>query len=219
MNARKTTADIGLLDTESLSLAENYACLPDALRLARENTLLGGDETLSNGACATLTFLAKALDAKAVVEIGTGTGVTGLALFAGMNPAGILTTIDSEADWQLEAREAFLAADITARRFRTIAGVVLDVLPKLSDGVYDLVFVNGDKLEYVEYVAQAVRLLRPGGVLLINDALWHNLVADPRNEDDETVIMREALQAVQELGDFTPLLIPLGSGLLAAVRG
>ncbi|MDR2619601.1 MAG: class I SAM-dependent methyltransferase [Propionibacteriaceae bacterium] len=217
MNVRKTGA-ANLLDSESLALAEDYVYLPDTVRQAREDAVLTIREVPSNGVCAALLFLAKALDAKAVVEVGTGAGVTGLALFAGMNPAGILTSIDSEADWQLEAKQLAADAGIAARRFRTIAGVALDVLPKLSDAAYDLVFINGDKLEYVEYVAQASRLLRTGGILVLNDVLWHNLVANPRNDDDETMIMREALQSVLDLGDFTPLLIPLGSGLLAAIK-
>ena len=92
------------------------------------------------------------------------------------------------------------------------------MLPKLRDGAYDMVFVNGDKLEYVEYVAQALRLLRHGGVVVLNDALWKNLVADADNEDDETVIIREALAAVAETEEFTSVLLPVGDGLLAAIK-
>ena len=99
-----------------------------------------------------------------------------------------------------------------------IEQIALDVLPKLRDNAYDGVFIDGDKLEYVEYVAQALRLLRRGGVVVLNDALWHNLTADPRNEDDETVIIREGLQSILDLEEFVPLLIPLGDGLLAAVK-
>lgn len=218
MNTRNTDTAVNLLDAESLSLAEDYVSLPESVRQARENAVASISDAPSNGSCAALTFLTRAIDAKAVVEIGTGNGVTGLALFSGMNPKGILTSIDSEADWQLEARQAFADSGVAFRRLRTIAGVALDVLPKLSDGAYDLVFINGDKLEYVEYVAQATRLLRPGGILVLNEVLWHNLVADPRNDDDETVIMRETLQAVQDLEGFTLLLIPLGLGVLAAIK-
>jgi len=99
-----------------------------------------------------------------------------------------------------------------------IAGVPLDVLPKLRDGAYDIVFVNGDKLEYVEYVAQASRLLRSGGVLIINDVLLANKIADPHNEDDEALIIREALQAVELDDALTAVIVPLGDGLLAAVK-
>lgn len=206
------------LSAQSLAFAEEFVAAADNVRQARESAILMGAPAPSNGACTALTFLARALDAHAVVEVGTGTGVTGLALFAGMAPDGILTSIDAEAEWQLEASKAFRAAGIPNRRFRLISGAPLDVLPKLRDNAYDVVFIDGDKLEYVEYVAQALRLLRRGGVVVLNDALWHNLTADPSNEDDETVIIREGLQSILDLEEFVPLLIPLGDGLLAAVK-
>jgi len=208
-----------VLDSASLSFAEDFARLPDPVRQAREDALLAGLNPVSTGVAAALTFLTKALDAKAVVEIGTGTGATGLALLSGMDANGVLTSLDTDADWQFEAREAFTRAGLAPRRFRLITGVALDVLPKLQDGAYDLVLIDGDKLEYVEYVAQAVRLLRPGGVLALHDALWRSRVANPRNEDDEVVIIREALQAIQSNDALTPFMIPLGDGLLVAVKG
>ena len=212
------TSDPDLLDAASLGFAEDFARLGETVHQARETALVGGANPVSGGVAAALTFLARVLDARAVVEVGTGTGVTGLALFAGMAPEGILTSIDAETDWQLEARAAFTRAGLPARRFRLIAGAALDVLPNLRDGAYDLVLINGDKLEYVEYVAQGLRLLRPGGVLAVHDALWHNLVADPRNDDDETVIIREALEAIQANDDLATVMVPLGDGLLAAVK-
>jgi predicted O-methyltransferase YrrM len=207
-----------LLDVASLSFAEDYARLADPVRQAREDALVAGIEPMSTGVAAALTFLTRSLTAKAVVEIGTDNGATGLALLAGMEPEGVLTSLDADADWQLEARESFVRAAVAPRRFRLISGPVLDVLPKLRDGAYDLVLIDGDKLEYVEYVAQAVRLLRTGGVLALHDALWHNQVANPRNDDDETVIIREALQVIQTNEMLSPLMVPLGDGLLVAAK-
>ncbi|MCL1842138.1 MAG: O-methyltransferase [Propionibacteriaceae bacterium] len=207
-----------LLDSASLSFAEDFTRLPDPVRQAREDALVADLEPISTGVAAALTFLTKALDAKAVVEIGTGTGATGLALLAGMDADGVLTSLDTDADWQLEAREAFQRAGWAPRRTRLITGAALDVLPKLRDAAYDLVLIDGDKLEYVEYVAQAIRLLRPGGVLVLHDALWRCMVANPRNDDDEVVIIREALQVIQANDNLTPLMIPLGDGLLVAVK-
>lgn len=165
-----------------------------------------------------LTFLAKTVQARAVVEVGSGSGVSGLALFAGMEPQGILTSVDSEHEHQTAARKAFTGVGIANRRFRLIAGAALDVLPKLTDAAYDMVFIDGDKLEYVEYVAQAMRLLRPGGLLVLNHALWASKVADTNNSEDETIVIREALAAVQESEDLTAALTPVGDGLLVAVR-
>ena len=130
-----------------------------------------------------LTFLAKVVRAKAVVEIGTGSGVSGLALFAGMQPDGILTSVDIEPEHQQAARQAFLAVGIPTQRFRLIAGAALSVLPRLSDGAYDMVFVDADKVEYAEYVEQGLRLLRRGGVLAVDNALWHDRTADGSNID------------------------------------
>ena len=67
-------------------------------------------------------------------------------------------------------------------------------------------------------MAQALRLLRHGGLVVLNDALWQNKVADPDNEDDEAVIIREALNAVLETEELTPALLPVGEGLLVAVK-
>ena len=181
-----------------------------------ENAVLIGAPTLSPGSCALLTFVARCVDAKAVVVIGADTGIAGLSLYAGMHPGGILTNIGTESDWQEDARTAFVAEGISENRIRLIAGEPLDILPKLRDSAYDLVFIQGNKLEYVEYVAQAERLLRPGGIVAVTDVLWQNLVADEDNEDDETVIMRETLQYVHESEQFTPVLVPLGGGLLLA---
>ena len=73
-------------------------------------------------------------------------------------------------------------------------------------------------MEYVEYVAQAERLLRDGGILVLHHALWQGLVADERNSDDEPLIIRESLAAVLDNEAFPPVLRPLGDGLLVAVR-
>lgn len=190
----------------------------EAVREAREQAVVLQAPAISGGTAAVLTLLSRAIRANAVVEVGTGTGESGLAFFEGMGAEGVLTSIDSQAQWQLEARKAFLAQSIPTRRFRLIPGSPLDILNNLRDGAYDIVFINGDKLEFVEYLAQALRLLRHGGLVILNNALWRNEVADPANEDDETVIIREALQSVLDTEEFTSALVPLGEGILVAVR-
>lgn len=202
----------------SWAFAEGFVPESDSASTARRAAHDLGLTPASQGVASVLTFLARAINAKAVVEIGTGTGVSGLALLAGMARDGILTSIDIETEHQVAARQMFTAVGVVTRRARLIAGAALNVLPKLSDGAYDLVFIDGDPLEYVEYVAQAQRLLRPGGMLVLHHALWNGFVADERNEDDEPVIIREALDAVAGIGGFTPVLLPVGDGLLCAVK-
>ena len=111
-----------------------------------------------------LRFLAATTCARAVVEIGTGSGETGLALLRGMHPEGILTTIDVDPELQRAARRAFLDAGHAPGRFRLINGVAGEVLPRLTDGGYDLVVAHtADE----DYLGEAVRLLRPGGVVAL----------------------------------------------------
>ncbi len=202
----------------TLAFAEAFVAESDGAEAARRRAEDLGVECVSTGVAAALTLLAKVVNARAVAEIGTGTGVSALALLAGMAPDGVLTSIDAEAEHQLAAREVLTAEGVPSRRVRLIAGQALSVLPKLTDGAYDLVYIDGDPLEYVEYVAQAQGLLRPGGVLVLHHALWQDMVADERNEDDEPLIIREALEAVLADESFTPALLPIGDGLLVAVR-
>ncbi|WP_230207613.1 O-methyltransferase [Microlunatus sp. Gsoil 973] len=185
---------------------------------AREAGKQFGATPVSRGAASTLTVLAKAINARAVVEVGSGAGVSGLALFAGMQPDGILTSVDIEPEHQNAARQAFRSVGIPNQRFRLIAGAALNVLPKLSDGAYDMVLIDADKLEYPEYVEQALRLLRHGGLLVIDNTLWHNRTADQGNNDDETEAIRQAVRDVRENEGLVSTLVPTGDGLLISVK-
>lgn len=173
---------------------------------------------ISPGAGAALRFLASVLDARAVVEIGTGTGVSSLWLLRGMRADGVLTTVDIEAEHQRLAKESFSEAGIAGNRARTIAGAGLDVLPRLTDGHYDLVFCDGDKREYGNYLSEALRLLRPGGVVAFDNALWHDRVADPAQRDEETVAIRELGVTIAEHESLVSVLLPVGDGLLLAKK-
>jgi len=202
----------------SWAYAEDFVEESEAATAARQSATELGVSPLGRGVASTLTMLARAVQAKAVVEIGTGSGVSGLALFAGMQPDGILTSVDIEAEHQQAARKSFLSIGVPTQRFRLIAGSALNVLPRLSDGAYDLVFVDADKVEYAEYVEQAVRLLRHGGVLAVDNALWHDRTADPSNTDEQTEAIRAALAAISDNEDLISTLLPVGDGLLVAVK-
>ncbi len=117
-----------------------------------------------------LTVLAAALGARSAVEVGTGTGVASLSLLRGMLPDGVLTTIDVEVEHQRAAKAAFAEAGIRATRARAISGRALDVLPRLTDGAYDLVLVSAAETSCALYVEQARRLLREGGMLVVDNA-------------------------------------------------
>lgn len=188
----------------------------DHLAAGRRRADEVGITPIGSGGGAALMFLASVVGAKAVAEIGTGTGVSGLWLLRGMSPDGVLTSVDLEAEHQRLARETFTEAGIAPQRFRLIAGSALDVMPRLTDDGYDLVFLDGDKVEYGEYLDQALRLVRTGGLIVFDNALWHDRVADAKQRDPETLAVRELLQRVANDEQLRPVLLPVGDGLLAA---
>ncbi len=173
---------------------------------------------IGRGGGAALRFLAAALGARHVVEVGTGTGVSGVWLLRGMPANGVLTTIDVEPEHQRAARETFSAAGIAGNRARVIAGRALEVLPRLTDGAYDLAFIDADKKEYQGYLDAAFRLLRAGGVVAFDNALWRDKVADPAQRDETTTALRELGRSLRDDERSVPCLLPVGDGLLCAVK-
>ncbi len=202
----------------SWTFAEEYVAEDDVLRNARARAQEVGVAPIGSGGGAALRFLAAAVEARAVVEIGTGTGVSGVWMLRGMRQDGVLTTVDLEAEHQRLAKEAFTEAGIPSQRVRLIPGAALEVLPRLTDGHYDLVFCDGDKREYSAYLDEALRLLRPGGIVAFDNALWHDRVADPAQRDEETVAIRELCRTVAEHDTLLPVLLPVGDGLLVAKK-
>jgi predicted O-methyltransferase YrrM len=202
----------------SWSYAEAFVAEDEVLSAGRQRAKEVGVAPIGPGGGAALRLLAAAVDARHVVEIGTGTGVSGVWLLRGMRPDGVLTSVDVEAEHQRLARETFAEAGIPTNRARLITGRALDVLPRLADSGYDLVFCDGDKNEYGDYLREALRLLRPGGVVAFDNALWHDRVADPAQRDPETVAIRELGKAVRDDDGLVPALLPVGDGLLCAVK-
>lgn len=197
---------------------EGYLPEDEALHAARERAGELGCVPIGPGGGTMLRFLAAALSARAVVEVGTGAGVSGLWLLRGMVPDGVLTSIDVEPEHQRVARTAFMEAGFAPARVRLINGRALDVLPRLADAAYDLVFVDAVKTEYPRYLEEAVRLLRPGGVVALDNVLWRGQVADSARRDPATMALREVARLVREDERLVPVLLPVGDGLLVALR-
>lgn len=206
------------LKPASWAYAEEFVTEDEVMAAARARATEVGVVPIGAGGGAALRFLAAVTESRAVVEIGTGTGVSGLWMLRGMRPDGILTTVDTEAEHQRLAKQTFTEAGFPSQRVRLIPGAALDVLPRLTDGHYDLVFCDGDKLEYPDYLTEALRLLKPGGIVAFDNALWHDRVADPAQRDAETVAIRELGKTVREHESLLPVLLPVGDGLLVAKK-
>jgi predicted O-methyltransferase YrrM len=188
-----------------------------AIVVARSRAAEVGGGAVDPATGATLRLLAAAAQAKAVVELGTGAGVSSLWLLRGMRPDGVLTSVDPDTEHQRLARQSLVEAGFGTGRVRLIAGQALGVLPRLSDDAYDLVFCDALRSENTDYLAAAKRLLRPGGVVAFAGALGSGRVADPSARAPETVALRELARVVKEDEQLTAAMLPFGSGLLAAV--
>jgi predicted O-methyltransferase YrrM len=206
------------LSLNSLAYAESYLAEDEVLTAARSRGEELGCVPIGPAGGATLRVLATILQARAVVELGTGAGVSGVWMLRGMRPDGVLTTVDTESEHQRAARLAYTEAGIASSRFRLINGAAREVLPRLTDGAYDLVFIDADKAGYLDYLEQAVRLLRPGGAVAFDNALWHDRVADPGARDADTIALRELGKLVREDERLAPALLAVGDGLLVAAK-
>ncbi|UWX96382.1 O-methyltransferase [Arthrobacter zhaoxinii] len=202
----------------SWSYTEALPTEDEVLIRARERSFELGVSAVSSGVGAALTVLAAASKATTVVEIGTGAGVSGVCLLRGLGRNAVLTTIDSDVDHLRAAREAYAEAGIPGNRTRTISGRAAEVLPRLTDAAYDMVFIDADKPSFPLYVNQAVRLLKRGGLLVVNDALDHGKVADPAVREAITNTMRKVGKAIRDNEDLVSSLLPTGDGLLLAVK-
>lgn len=185
---------------------------------ARERAVDAGAGAVTPAVGALLSVLARLSGGKAVVEVGTGAGVSGLWLLSGMREDGVLTTIDIEPEHQRIAKQAFSDARIGPSRTRLIAGRAQDVLTRLADESYDLVFIDAVPGDQAEFVVEGIRLLRSGGVIVVHRAALGGRAGDPSANDAEVAAVREAARLIAEDERLTPVLVPLGDGILVAAR-
>lgn len=197
--------------------AEELVVEDDVTAEARQHSLELGVDPVSPAVGAQIATVAAASGARAVIEIGTGLGVSGLWAFRGA-PGATLTTIDREVDHQQAARDSFLRAGVPASRARLISGRTRDVLPRMNDASYDLVLVDADPADVIENVEHGLRLARPGGLVLVAHALWHGAVAHPARRDAVTTGFRTLLTEVSRSPAVLSSLSTAGDGLLQLVK-
>jgi len=197
-------------------LSELTAGEDDALRHARERAAAGGMPPVSADTGAFLRLAARWVDAQAAVEIGSGAGYSGIWLARGLASKGTLTTIEADPEHQRLAKASYEEAGVSSR-VRAILGRALDVLPRLSDGGYDLAFIDARKDEYPEYLEHALRMVRPGGVILADNVLWSGRVADAKASDPSTEGLRLYARRIAEDARLDSAILTIGDGLAASL--
>lgn len=166
---------------------------------------------------ALLRVLVAASGGRRVLEVGTNLGYGALWMAAGLAPGGRLDTIEIDPRLVERARANFREAGV-ADRVEVLQGAALDVLPRLPEGAYDLVFLDCVKAEYPAYLEHARRLLRPGGILAADNLLWHGQAWDPEARDEDTQGIRAYTTAVRADGRLATTVVAVGDGLGVSVR-
>ena len=197
--------------------AEEFIVERPDIALMRQHSVEVGIEPITPAMGAQLAVLAAATNPANIIEVGTGLGVSGLWLLSGV-PEAVLTTIDKEIDFQTVARKAFTDAGVAANRIRLIGGRAEDVLPRMNEASYDLVFIDADPGNVIEYVEHGLRLARRGGTVVVAHALWRGRVADPAVRDDTVAGFRMLLREIASSDAVLTALSPVGDGLLQMTK-
>lgn len=196
---------------------EQYPNEGDTQVKARRLSLELGLEPVSRAIAAQLSALPVMTGASTLLEIGTGVGVSGLALTRHAREAH-LTSLDVEAEYQRHARQLLIESGLPSAQFRLVTGDATQVLPRFNHDSYDLIHIDGDRGSLLEYVELSLPLLRVGGTIVIPHALAGGKVADPAARDETTTIVRDLLMTVQDSSDVVAALSPVGDGLLTLTR-
>lgn len=184
---------------------------------ARRLSLELGVEPVSRAVSAQLSGLVAGRGALAVCEIGTGVGVSGLALMR-YQPTATLTSIEIEAEHLRQARGVFAEAGIPSARLRLIEGDAAQVLPRLNLEAYDLVLIDANWEGLLDYFEHAMHIVRVGGTVVIPNAFGQGRVTDPAARDTRTQNLRDLLHTVGESSAIAPVLSPAGDGLLMMTK-
>ena len=201
----------------SWKYTEDFVSESPAISEARARAEELGIECITASVGSHLAVLASALGAKAIVEAGTGAGVSALWMLSASEDS-VLATIDSQPEFQVAAKLAFKDAKIAPTRTRVISGMAVEVMSNMADAAYDLVFLDAGRTDLEAQLSQASRLLRPGGVVAIAHALWRDRVPDPAMRDEATIAYRDVLRFFSGQQDFVSALSPIGDGLLIASK-
>ena len=210
---------LGLDDTLQSYLLEVSLHEPEACQRLREQT-----RTLSQGMMISspeqvqmLLLLFKLQDASKGLEIGTFTGYTSLRLTLGM-PSLQMTCCDVSEEFTNIAREHWHKAGVADRIDLRLAPAELSLQGMIAEGQqgqFDFAYIDADKTGYREYVESCLQLVRSGALIAIDNVLWSGSVADPEDQSEDTVALRElnAWLYQQAPGRFDLSLVPIGDGL------
>ena len=166
-----------------------------------------------------MALLAELIGARRAIEVGTFTGYSALCVAQALPPDGKLIACDISEEFTSVARRYWAKAGI-ADRIELRLAPALDTLKSLlaggGAGSFDFAFIDADKTQYVAYYEAILKLLRPGGLMTIDNVLWSGAVADGRKRDADTVALRTLNEKLRTDKRISLSLLPIGDGLTLA---
>jgi caffeoyl-CoA O-methyltransferase len=190
---------------------------PDAVQesLIRATAALGGVSRMQiapeQGAF--MTLLAKLVDARFAVEVGTFTGYSSICIARGLAPGGRLLCCDVSEEWTSVARDHWVQAKVDDR-IELVIGPAADTLRALpADPPIDLAFIDADKTGYRTYYDEIVQRLRPGGLVLVDNVLWSGNVVDGSVQDENTQAIRAVNDHIAADDRVEAVVLPIADGL------
>jgi caffeoyl-CoA O-methyltransferase len=193
---------------------------PDAVQrsLIEATAALGGvsNMQIAPEQGAFMTLLARLVDARFAVEVGTFTGYSSICLARGLAPGGKLLCCDVSEEWTAIARDHWAQAGVEDR-IELVIGPAADTLRALpADPPIDLAFIDADKPGYRTYYDEIVERLRPGGLVLLDNVLWSGNVVDESDQSENTVALRAINDHVAADERVEAVMLPIADGLTLA---
>jgi len=162
--------------------------------------------------CHFLHLIIKTSNIKNVLEIGTFTGLSALSIALALPDDGKLIALDKDEGTNKVALDFFKKAN-QDNKIKTIVKPALDSLEELKNSKFDMVFIDADKMNYKEYYERSLKLVDKGGLIIVDNVLWHGEVADEDNLDKFTINIREFNKHVSQDDRVEQIIIPLGDGM------
>ena len=178
------------------------------------NNTLGNEKRMqvAISQCHFLHLIIKISNTKNVLEIGTFTGLSALSIALALPEDGKLISLDKDQESNIIAVDFFKKAN-QDNKIQTIVKPALDSLDELKNYKFDMVFIDADKLNYKEYYEKSLKIIKKGGLIIIDNVLWHGEVVDEDNNDKFTLIIRELNDYVSRDKRVEQIIIPLGDGM------
>ena len=178
------------------------------------NNTLGNEKRMqvAISQCHFLHLIIKISNTKNVLEIGTFTGLSALSIALALPEDGKLISLDKDQESNMIAVDFFKKAN-QDNKIQTIVKPALDSLDELKNYKFDMVFIDADKLNYKKYYEKSLKIIKKGGLIIIDNVLWHGEVVDEDNNDKFTLIIRELNDYVSRDKRVEQIIIPLGDGM------